>query len=585
MTVQHTAQGVGAPTTAPPSLNAHYLDTASKVSYVAVGTASAADWQPTATKDDVQAVSGALAGKVDAVPGKALSTEDYSTEDKAKLAAIEGSHYKGTYASFSALAAAHPTAGAGDYADVDGGLDIDVKRFAWDATDSLWIAIGGSPAMTAEQVKSLYESNADTNAFTDADKAKLIALEPGGGGGGGGASTGDVLFTARTPGADYLLADGSLALQSAYPALFAELGLLGYSIRAAAESVIYRTDTKDEYGDKATVTIGSDNHGVVLIAYIHLYNVPGSVMRSGDSGATWAQVATVPIGGITGSVAGIFCNNNDQSQWRIFGAGSAELVSSDGGLTWTAPTTAYMVSGAGQVIYEGGVLSFLGSSTYGSPKSYRLSTDFLQGTETPIIHTLPASTSWACFLGEYDPAYYGENTGSVFVLPSLSDPAVEILREDGSSLGASIKRSVYFGFGRTLIIAGNDLLEVSSATYKASLLKRFPNTVNKIVSGYDENDDEAVIVFTSSGIYSASAVNGTITEWVMSSNLNAGDFIGGDLIPTASANYSTDVFAVVKEASAVAIYRFKPGYIYDSSLNFKLPAIPAPEGVKSYIKT
>lgn len=36
-----------------------------------------------------------------------------------------------------------------------------------------------SEGMTAEKVKQLYESNPDTNAFTDAEKAKLAGIEPG----------------------------------------------------------------------------------------------------------------------------------------------------------------------------------------------------------------------------------------------------------------------------------------------------------------------------------------------------------------------------------------------------------------------
>jgi len=36
---------------------------------------------------------------------------------------------------------------------------------------------GGGETLTAEQIKALYESNANTNAFTDNEKTKLAGLE------------------------------------------------------------------------------------------------------------------------------------------------------------------------------------------------------------------------------------------------------------------------------------------------------------------------------------------------------------------------------------------------------------------------
>jgi len=44
MPVQHTASGPGAPTSAPPSIGAHYTDTSTGDQYLAKGTASVADW-------------------------------------------------------------------------------------------------------------------------------------------------------------------------------------------------------------------------------------------------------------------------------------------------------------------------------------------------------------------------------------------------------------------------------------------------------------------------------------------------------------------------------------------------------------
>src|SRR5690606_6080785 len=127
----------------------------------------------------------ALEEKVDTVPGKGLSTEDYTTAEKQKLAGLEGSHFRGTFLSLSALQAGATDPVPGDYADVDAGVGESVARYIWDDSDSEWVAQGGSAdPLTAAQVKTLYESNPDTNAFTDAEKQKLADLTPGGGGGG-----------------------------------------------------------------------------------------------------------------------------------------------------------------------------------------------------------------------------------------------------------------------------------------------------------------------------------------------------------------------------------------------------------------
>jgi len=197
MAVQHTAQGNGAPTSTPPSRNAHYLDESTGDVYIAVGTSGPEDWKKMLGDAEADAkyqaqgsyvsqetLNTALEGKVDTVPGKGLSTEDYTTAEKQKLAGLEGSHFRGTFLSLSALQAGATDPVPGDYADVDAGEGESVARYIWDDSDSEWVAQGGSAdPLTAAQVKTLYESNPDTNAFTDAEKQKLSDLTPGGGGG------------------------------------------------------------------------------------------------------------------------------------------------------------------------------------------------------------------------------------------------------------------------------------------------------------------------------------------------------------------------------------------------------------------
>jgi len=59
-------------------------------------------------------------------------------------AADYNDRFLGLYASFFDLVAAHPTASAGDYAQVDLGIGSDVIIYAWDDDDEQWAAVGSS---------------------------------------------------------------------------------------------------------------------------------------------------------------------------------------------------------------------------------------------------------------------------------------------------------------------------------------------------------------------------------------------------------------------------------------------------------
>lgn len=101
------------------------------------------------------------------------NTNAFTDAEKTKLAGLESSKFLGTYLNLAALNTAHPSPAEGSYADVDGGATNDVQRYIWDNDDSKFVAQSGEVAgITAAEVKTLYESNADTNALTDA----LLAL-------------------------------------------------------------------------------------------------------------------------------------------------------------------------------------------------------------------------------------------------------------------------------------------------------------------------------------------------------------------------------------------------------------------------
>lgn len=144
------------------------------------GKASSAQGALADTAVQPAALSVLLDLKVDKIAGYGLSQENFTPAEKAKLAGLDGPLWKGTYTSLAALQSAHPTAEPGSSAHVDAGLGDPVKVYNWDASDGEWVAGGGDAApVTAAQVKILYESNPDTNAFTNAEKSKLGGVAAG----------------------------------------------------------------------------------------------------------------------------------------------------------------------------------------------------------------------------------------------------------------------------------------------------------------------------------------------------------------------------------------------------------------------
>jgi hypothetical protein len=133
------------------------------------------DLKANVTDLETKANTSDLAFKVDKVEGKQLTDENYTADEKAKLAGLESSHFKGTYATAEALADSVSDAREGDYAYV-GEEGADEQLFIYDATDGLWLASGATGSDTPAMIKEKYESNDDTNAFTDADLEKLNQL-------------------------------------------------------------------------------------------------------------------------------------------------------------------------------------------------------------------------------------------------------------------------------------------------------------------------------------------------------------------------------------------------------------------------
>ncbi len=105
------------------------------------------------------------------------NTNAFTDAEKSKLAGLNDNLYLGIYADLTALQTAHPSPVAGSFAYIDAGAATDIELWIWDDTDSQYVQGGGTGTETPASIKSKYESNADTNAFTDALLTKLTNIE------------------------------------------------------------------------------------------------------------------------------------------------------------------------------------------------------------------------------------------------------------------------------------------------------------------------------------------------------------------------------------------------------------------------
>jgi len=130
--------------------------------------------QAIATVDGLQT---AIDSKVNFISGKGLSTNDYTTAEKTKLGTLDTASFRGSFVSLAALTSGVTNPRAGDYAFVDNS-GTPALFYIWRTSDNTWQlgTSSSSPALTPAQVKTSYESNANTNAYVDADKAKLAGI-------------------------------------------------------------------------------------------------------------------------------------------------------------------------------------------------------------------------------------------------------------------------------------------------------------------------------------------------------------------------------------------------------------------------
>jgi len=112
-----------------------------------------------------------LATAIDALTDRNILTD----AERTKLSGLESSRFLGTFLTSGGI----PTVDAvsGNYADVDSGAGSDAERWIYDVDDNKFVkSVSQIAGETAASIKTKYESNADTNVFTNSQKTKLDGL-------------------------------------------------------------------------------------------------------------------------------------------------------------------------------------------------------------------------------------------------------------------------------------------------------------------------------------------------------------------------------------------------------------------------
>lgn len=358
------------------------------------------------------------------------------------------------------------------------------------------------------------------------------------GGGGDSYETGDVLITARNPGAGWLRC-GRIYSQSTYPDLFNLVGLVPDGPAGASWSrwepgrppnthlndacwltdriavacgndVIWRTTDGGASWSRIAVTgnllcVARVSDNVVLAA-----GYGGVILRSTDAGKSWA-----PVTSGTGSMISALTVFNASRIVAHAAAGSSR-ISSDGGATWSAGAPTGTITIYGSVRFNDSTAVVFGE---GSPTAYR---------------TVNGGSSW---MDISVPSYRG-----IVYTASISPTTAVAVDSTGAGM-----RSTNEGLTWTVITTGTSGVRAVE------------------VSG------EGFVVVV--GIRPAYSTDYGATWAPVSASLSG--------VQTAFAIPGGEVIGVGNSVQ----YRSLPQYGYDSATQFKTPIVAGlGTGLKGYIK-
>lgn len=361
-----------------------------------------------------------------------------------------------------------------------------------------------------------------------------------------GLQVGDLLITSRNPGTAYLPCNGGIRLQSAYPDLFAKVGLIGGQPLKAFQTTITAPVA-------FSLIKASANGTLIGISSSAIY-------RSTNNGKTWTSVAT----GVTGLKS---LDTDDAGVWIMMQGTSTVRVSTNDGLTWTTATGTLPDVSGGQysgIVYAG-LGAWLAYNTWGT-NLYR--TTNLGSTFTAV----PTGSS--------------DNGVSTVV----SDGKGTVLVAGSSYLRKSLNAGQKFDTFLTrpsghLIIAsdknGTWLLNATNNSSNASM--RSTDNAVTFMSAYGPFVDITLSIAVAGGIFYISQPSGSI----YSLQKNGGYVLQLSAAPAKSNLTHVGGLSFIASESpteTTTLYNSDPTFNYDTATQFALPVATPPNGMSPYIK-
>jgi hypothetical protein len=204
----------------------------------------------------------AEAARVDKVTGYGLSSNDYTSAEKTKLANLS-EHFVGVFSSAAALSAAHPTGADGQYATVET-TGVPGVTYIWDTANIEWVA-GGTGSVTS------------VNSQTGAVSLSTDAI---------GEGSANLYFTAARVLATILngLSFGTISAVTATDTILSAIGKLQAQLTSisgkmlpaggATGQVLAKASTTDWDAGWITVTTGGAGYTLRIFDEILTFDVP-----------------------------------------------------------------------------------------------------------------------------------------------------------------------------------------------------------------------------------------------------------------------------------------------------------------------
>lgn len=386
---------------------------------------------------------------------------------------------------------------------------------------------------------------------------------------------GEAILTARDMDASYLPLAGGTYLQSAYPELFAEVGLIG----SVAGDVWSQVMAVGAVPALSTVKRGKDG---VLIGLL-VSDATSTYYRSTDNGATWSALsysAGAQSNSSTSSARSI--GTDGKGVWvlsaRSSGSGLQSLCrSTDNGLTWVnirvnASTDIYASAcdsdGNGTWIIAGGISSLNTLRSVDNGLTWVKVQESVGGASAYSVAGDKLGT-WIINVGTSN--YRSTDNGLTWTQISSGMNQIFGLASNG--------KSVWLAVGN--VSTGSSVMRSADngLTWSAMQLGLNTEITRSVATDFAGN----WFVGTSSGRVGRSTDEGQ--SWTLLPIATTG-FLSTDFLhSTVMINSDVLIIGVANSGAMPAKVRRSNGtYPYDSATMFKLPDLRAPQGMNYLIK-